>query len=66
MKMCQARVKTTSFKLPGTGVEVWFTKPCGAEPKRTVTTDDGDVKFPICTNCTNHYITKHLENSTWL
>lgn len=64
--MCQARIKAGSFKLPVTDVEVSFTKVCGAEPKRSVTTDDGDAKFSICTACTNHYLTKHQEDSSWL
>ena len=84
-KMCQARVKTTSFVIPsasasspapaegrgrGRGEEgthvVWRTTACHTKTDRTVTTDDGDSKIPICPACIIRYLTKHKADTTWL
>lgn len=64
--MCQARVKTTSFKIPHTDLEVWRTTPCNTKTERTVTTDDGDSVIPICSACAKRYITKHKPGTSWL
>lgn len=68
--MCQARVLTTSFKIPsaaegGETHVVWRTTVCGAKTDRTVTTDDGDSTIPICSACVKRYVTKHKEESKW-
>ena len=64
--MCEARIQTTSFVVPGTEHVVWRTRACGTKTDRTVTTDDGDSQIPICSSCVKRYVTKHKEDSTWL
>jgi hypothetical protein len=64
-KTCFARVLRDSYTIPGTNEECWNTGECGAPATKTITVDDGDATFGICSACLRRFLTKKSKNDIW-
>ena len=65
-RTCEARIKTTSFQIPGTHEICWNTTDCKKPAGHKIPVDDGDAFMPICRDCLNIYKTKVSKESVWL
>jgi hypothetical protein len=64
-KTCFARVLRDSYIISGTTEECWNTDECGAPATKTITVDDGDATFGICSACLRRFLTKKSKNDIW-
>ncbi len=53
--MCQARVTTREFKIPGTETKAFLTGECQNPATRKVQVDEGDAIMNICESCLNRW-----------